>query len=848
MPKTYPSVNALNAGEVSELIFNREDISKYRSSCRVLENAVPLVEGGAKKMPGTYLAGATKNQSAPCRLVPFQFSTTQGAVLEFSAGNIRVWQPEPPGSWTLTSVYRFPPFYAPVFIDIATPYAQGDLFDLDCSTQSGDVLWIFHPSYPPACVVRYSIANWQYQLAPPGGLPGEPPYRGTTDITSTGFSGIGIIISDITKANPAVLTLAEQSPTVGSRIYINGCSGMEEFNYGEFLLVTAGGTIMVTPADGGAVFIGAISGTTLTVGSISGGAITVGMLVDGPGITAGTKVTAFVTGSGGIGDYTVNNSQSVAGEGMSTPLVDSTNYITYTGGGFIVPVVPLFATTNNYPSCGTFYQQRLCVGGGNNKPTTMFGSVQNDFPDFITDPNHDDYAIQFTLVSTRLDQILNMLGTTNALLIGTAGGVWTMQGSVGTSLSQSNVNAAKQTTLGVSSIQPQMVGDSVIFISRSGKTALFIVFNFATNEWENIDLTRLNRQITIGSGEAGSGIIQTAFQSEPYPIFWAVRADGQLLGLVFNKQDQVFAWFRINLTPGIVESVAIISGQNEEDMVVVEVQRTINGATVRYVEYFMQQELYNQLSNAFFVNCGTQVNLGSGIAVTAINNGTPCVVHAPGHNFGNGSFVQISGVLGMTEINQDKTQAYTVINTNPGAGTFELKGMDTTAFGVYAGGGVTLPVANQVTGMSYLLGQTVVAVGDNSLILSPTVVTSAVVTFGYYCNQITIGLPYTTTIQPSNPVITTPTHTTRGMQQKLETVTISLYQSMGGQFGTDPAHMYDITYGPGTKGKQPQMSTNEFTRNLDADWDDESTFIITQSDPWPFTLRGLVMRMSYNPD
>lgn len=44
------------------------------------------------------------------------------------------------------------------------------------------------------------------------------------------------------------------------------------------------------------------------------------------------------------------------------------------------------------------------------------------------------------------------------------------------------------------------------------------------------------------------------------------------------------------------------------------------------------------------------------------------------------------------------------------------------------------------------------------------------------------------------------------------------------------------------------MPTIEITRDLDADWDDSSTFVITQDDPLPFTLRGLVMRMSYNPD
>jgi len=48
-----------------------------------------------------------------------------------------------------------------------------------------------------------------------------------------------------------------------------------------------------------------------------------------------------------------------------------------------------------------------------------------------------------------------------------------------------------------------------------------------------------------------------------------------------------------------------------------------------------------------------------------------------------------------------------------------------------------------------------------------------------------------------------------------------------------------------TCGKMPTL---ELTRDLDADWDDESTFFITQSDPLPFTLRGIVLRLSYNQD
>lgn len=59
---------------------------------------------------------------------------------------------------------------------------------------------------------------------------------------------------------------------------------------------------------------GAISGTTLTVSAVESGteAIVVGQEITGSGVTAGTKVTAFLTGTGGTGTYTVSASQTVA--------------------------------------------------------------------------------------------------------------------------------------------------------------------------------------------------------------------------------------------------------------------------------------------------------------------------------------------------------------------------------------------------------------------------------------------------------------------------------------------------------------------------------------------------------
>jgi len=67
-----------------------------------------------------------------------------------------------------------------------------------------------------------------------------------------------------------------------------------------------------------AVFTGTINdgtppgaGTVLNVTAVTSGTIELGMQLTGTGVTAGTRITAYGTGSGGTGTYTVGTSQEV---------------------------------------------------------------------------------------------------------------------------------------------------------------------------------------------------------------------------------------------------------------------------------------------------------------------------------------------------------------------------------------------------------------------------------------------------------------------------------------------------------------------------------------------------------
>ena len=65
----------------------------------------------------------------------------------------------------------------------------------------------------------------------------------------------------------------------------------------------------------GGNIIGSISGTTLTVSYVLNGVVAIGQTISN--VLAGTVITAVITGSNGIGTYTVNNSQTVGSETLN---------------------------------------------------------------------------------------------------------------------------------------------------------------------------------------------------------------------------------------------------------------------------------------------------------------------------------------------------------------------------------------------------------------------------------------------------------------------------------------------------------------------------------------------------
>lgn len=83
--------NALNAGELSPSLFGRTDVDKYTRGCSTARNFFASYQGGMYSRAGLAYVGTCKQQyPIPPRDIPFQFSLTQGYVLEFGQVYMRV--------------------------------------------------------------------------------------------------------------------------------------------------------------------------------------------------------------------------------------------------------------------------------------------------------------------------------------------------------------------------------------------------------------------------------------------------------------------------------------------------------------------------------------------------------------------------------------------------------------------------------------------------------------------------------------------------------------------------------------------------------------------------------------
>ena len=75
-----------------------------------------------------------------------------------------------------------------------------------------------------------------------------------------------------------------------------------------------------------------------------------------------------------------------------------------------------------------------------------------------------------------------------------------------------------------------------------------------------------------------------------------------------------------NESQAVVESIAVVPGDLNEDSLYMIVKRTVNGATVRFIEYFSAFDFGNDIEDAFFVDSGLTYSGSAATSISGLNH------------------------------------------------------------------------------------------------------------------------------------------------------------------------------------------------------------------------------------
>jgi hypothetical protein len=145
MPRASHLQPSFNQGEWSPLTYGRADIQQRAKAMQLCREFIPQIQGPITRRGGTWYTAPAKVVKP--RLQRFQFNTTQAYILEFGANYVRFFVN---GGQLLSGGVPY---------EVATPYGINDIPGLNF-TQSADVLYIVHPSYPPKTLSRLGATNW----------------------------------------------------------------------------------------------------------------------------------------------------------------------------------------------------------------------------------------------------------------------------------------------------------------------------------------------------------------------------------------------------------------------------------------------------------------------------------------------------------------------------------------------------------------------------------------------------------------------------------------------------------------------------------------------------------------
>jgi hypothetical protein len=502
-----------------------------------------------------------------------------------------------------------------------------------------------------------------------------------------------------------------------------------------------------------------------------------------------------------------------------------------------------FPSAGNYPSTTAYYQQRAVFAATNNEPEKVWLSKSGSYKNFTyRSPIQDDDAITFTIAGRQVNRVQHLVEV-NQLLILTSGGEWLVLGDGDGAIRPTAINLRQQGYNGSSSLAPIVVANNALYVQARGSVVRDLRYDFGSDGYTGRDLTVFAAHMVDGYQ-----LLAWDYQQIPHSVVWSVRDDGTLLGLTYVKEHEVWGWHR-HVTDGTFEDVCCVS-EGTEDAVYVVVNRTISGATKRYIERFARRhtsEVFDVKTDAFFVDSGgtyNGTNAGSttltvtsftGTTVQTIQTLTASSSIFVAGDVGNAFDLTVAGVLIRFTVLEYVSGTVVRVQPSKNIPASGYLGVSSTTW---------TKCVDEITGITWLIGKTVAILADGNVHPARVVDGTGKVTLERPAGVVHVGLPYTSTMKTLT--IDSPNQETLVDKQKLiHRVSLFVESTRGVFAGPDVNHLRELKQRQFEPYTDPvSMTTGVVEVQTVGQWDRNGQIVVQQQDPLPITVLAVVPQVT----
>lgn len=213
-----------------------------------------------------------------------------------------------------------------------------------------------------------------------------------------------------------------------------------------------------------------------------------------------------------------------------------------------------------YPSTCCFYKGRLWLGGFSKKVTTLRASRVASYSDFtVTTSNiKDDDPLSFTL-SDISDPIGWIYGGKNNLIVGNAEGISIVNGgSTDEPITATAVNADLANREGASIYTPTEKDSKMIYISNDVTRCYAFDYDLVSESFISQNLNLLNDSL--------GKIVEIKYKKDNNNLIYCRTGEGQLIGLLYNKDENIIGWFPMRTNGDIVSMCTVVRPDGKDDL------------------------------------------------------------------------------------------------------------------------------------------------------------------------------------------------------------------------------------------------------------------------------------------